>query len=107
MNANSVIKNCLQMLLLLVFSLNVYAEESPFKVFETDSLKIKLSKDGTGIVQGIQCYKCDYNFVKITANSKATNNGIEVNIMEAGKRAGKPAMISFTPSTREVQFIRW
>ena len=93
--------------MLLVFSLNAYAEESPFNVFETDSLKIKLSKDGTGIVQGIQCYKCDYKFVKITANSRVTNKGVEVDIMEAARRAGKPAMISYTPATREVQFIRW
>lgn len=107
MNTKCVFKRFLQLLLFLVFSLNVYAEQSPFKVFETDSLKIKLSNDGTGIVQGIQCYKCDYNFVKITANSKVTNKGVEVNIMEAASRAGKPAMISFTPSTREVQFIRW
>ncbi len=107
MNTKSVIKNSLQMLILLVFSLNVYAEESPFNVFETDSLKIKLSKDGTGIVQGIQCYKCDYNFVKITANSRVTDKGVEVDIMEAAKRSGKSAMISYTPATREVQFIRW
>ena len=107
MNTNSVIKKILLLLLFLVFSLNVYAEESPFNAFETDSLKIKLANDGTGIVQGIQCYKCDYNFVKITANSRVTNKGVEVDIMEAARRAGKPAMISYTPSTREVQFIRW
>ena len=107
MNTNSVIKSCLPLLLLLAFSLNVYAEESPYKVFETAALKIKLSNDGTGIVQGIKCNGCDYNFVKITAGSKVTVRGVEVDILEAKKRAGKSAMISFTPKTREVQFIRW
>lgn len=107
MNTNSVIKKCLLMLLFFIFSLNVYAEVSPYKTFETNALKIKLSNEGTGIVQGIQCYGCDYSIVTITKDSKFTNKGVEVSISEMQERAGKSAMISFTPSTREVQFIRW
>jgi len=107
MNLYKVKKNYLLTLLFLVFSLNVFAEEMPFLVAEEFNLKIKLSKDGTGIVKGITCYECDFNFVRITSNSKATANGIEVNILEARKRAGKSVMVSFNPATQEVQYIRW
>jgi len=99
--------NYLLMLLFLVFSLNVFAEESPFLAFEAFHLQIKLSKDGTGIVKGIECQGCDYKFVKITPDSKATVNGVEVDILEARRRAGKMAMVSFNPRKREVQYIRW
>ena len=94
-------------LLLLVFSLSVFAETAPFKVVEIGSLSIKLAKDGTGIVKGIKCYGCDFNFVRITRNSKASIQGVEVNILEARKRAGKACMVSFDPETQEVQYIRW
>ena len=107
MKINKVIKPCLLVPIFLALSLNALAEVSPYKTYETSSLKIKLSNDGTGIVQGIQCNACGYNFVKITANSRATARGVPVEMIEVKKRAGKPAMISFTPSTREVQFIRW
>jgi hypothetical protein len=66
-----------------------------------------LSKDGTGIIKDVGCKGCDFNFVKITRNSKATVNGVEVNILEARSRARKGAMVSFNPNTREVQYIRW
>ena len=107
MNLYKVKMNYLLMLLFLLFSLNVFAEEYPFRVAEEFKLKIKLSNDGTGIVKGITCYGCDFNFVRITSNSKATANGVEVNILEARKRAGKMAVVSFNPVTQEVQYIRW
>jgi len=107
MNTNRIIKQSLSMLMFLVLSFNVFAEEDPYKTFETNALKIKLTNDGTGIVQGIQCNGCDYNIVTITKDSIFTNRGVEVGIAETRDRAGKPAMVSFTPSTREVQFIRW
>ena len=95
------------MVLLLALSLNAYAEVAPFSVHETSKLKIKLSDDGTGIVQDVWCRGCDFKIVKITKNSKATVNGKQVDIFEARSRAGKSAMVSFDPNTREVQFIRW
>lgn len=107
MNIYKVKMKYLLTLLFLLFSLNVFAEEAPFRVVEEFNLQIKLSNDGTGIVKDIQCYGCDFNFVRITSNSKATANGIKVNILEARKRAGKTAMVSFNPVTQEVQYIRW
>jgi hypothetical protein len=107
MNLYKVKMNYLLMILFLMFSLNVFAEEAPYLVFEAFHLQIKLSKDGSGIVKGIECQSCDYKFVKITPDSKATVNGVEVDIREARRRAGKMAMVSFNPRTREVQYIRW
>jgi len=118
------ISNCFLMFLLMFCSFNLIAEKMPFKVFETESLSIKLSNDGTGIVKGIRCDGCDFNFVRIivkgircdgcdfnfvriTADSKASEDGAEVSIMEARARAGKFVMVSFNPETQEVQYIRW
>ena len=107
MNINKVMTNHLLVLLLLVFSANVCAEIAPFKVVEIGSLSIKLSNDGTGIVKDIHCNGCDFNFVRITHNSKASIQGVEVNILQARDRAGKSCMVSFNPETQEVQYIRW
>ena len=94
-------------MLILMFSLNALAEVAPFKVVETGSNKIVLAEDGTGIVQGIKCKGCDFSLVKITPDSKATNQGVEVSILEVKKLNGKVVMVSFNPDTREVQYIRW
>lgn len=107
MNTFKLNANRLIMLWLLIFSLSALAEELPFRVIETGSLSIKLSNDGTGVVKDIHCNRCDFNYVKITPASKASINGDEVSILEARKRAGKFAMVSFNPETQEVQYIRW
>lgn len=101
------LKNYLLMLLLVVFSFNAYAEKSPFIVVEIGSNKIMLSNDGTGIVKGIKCKGCDFKFVKITKESKASIQGTEVSMLEVKKLKNKVVMVSFTPATREVQYIRW
>lgn len=107
MNTHKVILNRLLMFLLLTFSLTAFAEEAPFRVFETDSVNIKLAKDGTGIVKGIVCDVCDFNFVKITTASKASINGVDVSVKEARNLVDKVVMVSFNPETQEVQYIRW
>jgi hypothetical protein len=100
--------NSIFVFLLLLFTAGIAsAEKQPFVAFETDSLSIKLSNDGTGIINKVGCLGCDFSYVSITKNSKATINGVEVNILEAQSRVGKPAMVSFDPNTRKVQFIRW
>lgn len=107
MNLYKVNMNHLLTLLFLLFSLNVFAEVPPFKVVEIGSNKIMLAKDGTGIVKGIMCEGCDFNFVKITSASKASIQGAEVSILEVRKLKGKVVMVSFNPLTQEVQYIRW
>lgn len=101
------VTNRILILWFLLFSFNVSAETMPFKVVEVESLAIKLSNDGTGIIKDITCNGCDFDFVRITPKSKATEGDDEVNIQQAKKRAGKSVMVSFDPQTQEVQFIRW
>jgi hypothetical protein len=93
--------------LLLFFSMNVFAEEMPFVAFETEALNLVVNNDATGIVRDVWCEGCDFKIVKITRKSKATIDGKEVSIFAAKRRAGKRAMVSFNPKTREVQYIRW
>ena len=101
-----IIRSCL--VFLLFFAGFAAAEKAPFVVVEIGALSIKLGNDGTGIIKNNdECFGCDFKFVKITKNSKASINGVEVNILEARSRAGKDVMVSYDPNTREVQFIRW
>ena len=74
---------------------------------ELPSLAIKLSNDGTGIIKKVTCGGCDYNFGKITRNTKAYVNGVNVDLLRARERAGKPVFIQFVRSTGEIMFIRW
>ncbi len=98
--------NWVLMSLFLTISFNVFAEKTPYVVVEAINLQIKLSKDGTGIIKDI-CATCKVHHVNITANSKATANGVEVDMQQARSRSGKLTMVSFNPVTREVQYIRW
>lgn len=91
---------------------NVVLAEQSTAAFETDRLKIKLSKDRTGIVQGIDmpkglCPQCSFKIVKITAETKAYENGKQVDLLRARRRSGKPATVIFFPDTRRVQKITW
>ena len=95
-------------LVLLVLSASVVtAEEHPFVPHFAHALKIKLSNDGTGIIKGVICTGCTFKIAKITHNTKAYVDGVEVNILMAKSRAGKPTLVSFNTETREVQAIRW
>lgn len=91
----------------LVISQQVFAEEHPFVPFGVRALSIKLSNDRTGIIKGVGCVDCDFTTVKITPKTRAYRNRVEVDLLEAKMRAGKSALVSFNPKTREVQTIRW
>jgi len=93
--------------LMMFLSQYAMAEEHPFVPHSTRALSIKLSDDRTGIIKNVTCTVCDFKIVNITANTKAYKNGVEVDLLEAKMRAGKPALVSFNPETREVQTIRW
>ena len=93
---------------MFVFSQYVVAEEHPFVPFTAHALSIKLSNDRTGIIKGVQCMECkDFSTVNITPRTRAYRNGVEVDLLEAKMQAGKPALVSLNPETREVQTIRW
>lgn len=82
-------------------------EEQPYIPFEVPILKMKLSNDGTGIIKGISCDNCDYNFVKITLNTMVHVNGVKVEIQRAKERLGRNVYVKFNPETGEVLDIRW
>jgi hypothetical protein len=83
------------------------AETDPFVAFEAAKLDITIAKDGTGVVSKVYCKGCKFNQVKITPQSRAYIDGVEVGVLRARERAGKSAMVAFDPYTREVQTIRW
>ena len=82
------------------------AQPTPSEL-EISSLKMKLSNDGTGIIKNVRCGGCDYNFGKITENTKAYVNGVNVSLFRARERAEKPVFIQFVRSTGEIVAIRW
>ena len=93
--------------LTFLLSFSVFAEEEPFVVIETDSRNVRLSDDGTGIVKNVFCAGCEFKIVKVIPSSKATYQGVEVDIREVRNLKDKAVMVSFNPETQEVQFIRW
>lgn len=97
----------LSVVFMLLLSQYAVAEEHPFVPHLAMHLSIKLSNDRTGIVKNVMCTGCDFKIVNITPKTKAYRNGVEVDLLEAKRQAGKPALVSFNPKTREVQTIRW
>ena len=95
------------LLLGMLFNQYAVAEEHPYVPHLARALSIKLSNDRTGIIKGVSCMGCNFSNVKITSKTKAYKNGVEVDLLEAKMQAGKQALVSFNPETREVQTIRW
>jgi hypothetical protein len=93
--------------LMMFLAQSAIAEEHPFVPHPARALSIKLSNDRTGIIKDVMCTGCDFTMVNITPKTKAYRNGVEVDLLEAKMQAGKPALVSFNPETREVQAIRW
>ena len=75
--------------------------------FEIGELKIKQSNDGTGIIREVSCTDCEYQFVKITPDTKVFVNGKEADLLRARERAGQDAYIEFDRETAEVKHIYW
>ena len=82
-------------------------EKKWYYPYEIGELKIKQANDGTGIIKDVTCRSCDYQFVKITADTEVFVNGMKVNLLRARERAGQDAFIEFDKETAEVKYIRW
>ena len=82
-------------------------EKKWYYPFEIGELNIKQSNDGTGIIKEVTCPDCDYQFVKITADTKVIVNGQETDLLRARERAGQQAYIEFDKDTAEVEHIYW
>lgn len=82
-------------------------EKKWYYPFEIGELNIKQSNDGTGIIKEVTCPDCDYQFVKITPDTKVIVNGQETDLLRARERAGQQAYIEFDKETAEVKHIYW
>ena len=83
------------------------AQKKWYHPHEIGQLKIKQTNDGTGIIKDVSCGGCDYNFVKITPDTRVIVNSVEVELLRARERAGKDAYIEFDKDTAEVKYIYW
>jgi hypothetical protein len=82
-------------------------EKKWYYPYEIGELNIKQSNDGTGIIKDVTCTDCDYQFVKITADTEVFVNGMKVNLLRARERAGQAVFLEFDKETAEVKYIRW
>jgi len=82
-------------------------EKKWYYPFEIGELKIKQTNDGSGIIKEVTCGDCDYQFVKITADTEVFVNGEKVSLLRARERAGQQAFIEFDKETAEVKYIHW
>ena len=82
-------------------------EKKWYYPFEISELRIKQTSDGRGIIKEVTCKGCDYQFVKITADTSVFVNGKKVNLLRARERAGQEAYIEFDRDTAEVMYISW
>ena len=82
-------------------------EKKWYYPFEIGELKIKQTSDGSGIIKEVTCGDCDFQFVKITADTEVFVNGIKVDVLRARERAGKDAYIEFDKDTAEVKYMTW
>ena len=92
----------------MIFSNVAIADEQRATAsIEIRALKIKLSTTRTGIVQKIECKRCDFSIAKITPETKAYVNGKEVDLLRAKSRSGKKATVIVYLDTRVVRMITW
>ena len=82
-------------------------EKKWYYPYEIGELKIKQTNDGSGIIKEVTCGDCDYQFVKITADTEVFVNGQKVDLLRARERAGQQAFIEFDRETAEVKYIHW
>ena len=82
-------------------------EKKWYYPFEIGELNIKQANDGTGIIKDVSCGECDFNFVKITTDTKVIVNGEEDSLLRARECAGMDAYIEFDKDTAEVKHIYW
>jgi hypothetical protein len=108
--------------LALLMSSNLYAGEQPVDgsrdepirgvimvedAIETESLRISLSANLHGFVEGKVCDECETIKVPITPETKAFSGDVEVPLIKAKNRIGRPATVFYDIETKNVTRIRW
>jgi len=86
---------------------NSRASYARFSAIESDSLRISLDGSLNGFVEGKICDSCKKIQVKITPETKAYANNVEVPLKSAKARVGRYATVIFETKTKQVTAIRW
>jgi hypothetical protein len=74
---------------------------------ETNSLRISLDSNMHGFIEGKVCDFCETITVKITPETKAYANRVEVPLKQATSRMGRFATVIYELDTKNVSAIRW
>lgn len=72
---------------------------------ESNALRIKVSKDLTGIVSGQTCPSCEIEIVTVTPETQLYVNGVATSLSKASLRSGKPGTAIFNIKSRKVTKI--
>ena len=72
---------------------------------ESVSLRIKVSKDLTGVVTGRVCQRCDLKVLKVTPATKMFADGKQIALSRASQYSGKPGTAFFDIKTQLVTKI--
>ena len=103
-----IISLMLTLCVLMSFGLN--AEPKLIRLeeaLEETTLNITLDNSLNGYIVGKMCKDCKSIRVTITPETVAMEKRTVVPLIEAKKRAGKPAFVIFDPKTMKVNKIRW
>jgi len=76
------------------------------QAMETSSLKIKVSKDLTGVVTGKICQSCELQVIKVTPSTQLYVSGQKVSLKFASDQNGKAGVIFFNPETKTATRIK-
>jgi len=71
------------------------------------SLRISMEDDLNGIIESKNCSFCKTIKIKITPNTKAYANNVNVPLRQAENRMGRFATIVYELKTKKVSTIRW
>ena len=94
--------------LLLAASVPAHAEETAFEAAEVHRQSIRLTADGTGIIQNVSCEVCDFSVVKVTASTLAYVNRVQMSPKDAlAKSRSNFGSMKFDLETQEVIEFRF
>jgi len=82
-------------------------EHKKTQTIEAMKLQITLGDDLKGHVTGRICDQCSVLQVNITPDTRAFAGRLAVPLIEAKKRAGKEALVTFEEETLRVVTIHW
>lgn len=78
-----------------------------FDAIESPSLRISLNDSLNGFVEGKACDFCKVIRLRVTPETKAYENNIEVPLKNAESRLGRYAAVFYLIKTKKVTEIRW